>query len=284
MQTEPAPEIHASGFVASVTRPRFSFADLFLFTLLFAAVLVALEWRYEGKMAQVAAAAFRSPLPVALIVPKRPIPASDRGAYQHDYDFRSDWFTSNIPWWDTVLEPFKGRPGVNYLEVGLYEGRSALWMLENILTHPTAHLTGIDIFEGPLKDRCLENLRRLGAADKVTTIIEPSQVALRRLPLESFDIIYIDGSHAVNDVLEDAVLSFRLLKPGGILIFDDYRWVGALGAGAGTKDMPLDFPKIAIDRFVQCFDKDLEVIHHTEASNQLILRKRKVPDERTQEG
>ncbi len=183
-----------------------------------------------------------------------------------------------------MLEPYKGRPGVNYLEVGLYEGRSALWMLENILTHPSAHLTGIDVFEGPLKDRCLENLRRSGAGDKVTTIIEPSQVVLRRLPLESFDIIYIDGSHAVADVLEDAVLSFRLLKPGGILIFDDYRWVGALGAGAGTKDKPSDFPKFAIDRFVQCFDKDLEVIHHTEASNQLILRKRKVPDERTQEG
>ena len=60
-------------------------------------------------------------------------------------------------------------------------------------------------------------------------------MVLRRLPLESFDIIYIDGSHAVNDVLEDAVLSFRLLKPEGILIFDDYRWVGALVRGREPK-------------------------------------------------
>ena len=57
-------------------------------------------------------------------------------------------------------------------------------------------------------------------------MIEPSQVVLRRLPLETYDIIYIDGSHATSDVLEDAVLSYRLLKPGGLLIFDDYHWAG----------------------------------------------------------
>ena len=30
----------------------------------------------------------------------------------------------------------------------MYEGRSSVWMLENVLTDPTSHLTGIDVFEG----------------------------------------------------------------------------------------------------------------------------------------
>ena len=40
--------------------------------------------------------------------------------------------------------------------------------------------------------------------------------------INNFDLIYIDASHYAPDVLSDAVLAFKLLKPGGILIFDDY--------------------------------------------------------------
>ena len=36
-----------------------------------------------------------------------------------------------------------------------------------------------------------------------------------------FDLNYIDGSHTANDVLEDAVLSWPMLKEGGTLVFDD---------------------------------------------------------------
>ena len=36
-----------------------------------------------------------------------------------------------------------------------------------------------------------------------------------------FDIIYIDGNHESRYVMEDAVLSFRKLRVGGYLVFDD---------------------------------------------------------------
>lgn len=39
---------------------------------------------------------------------------------------------------------------------------------------------------------------------------------------EIFDIIYIDASHMSKDVIGDALLSFPLLKVGGVMIFDDY--------------------------------------------------------------
>ena len=69
------------------------------------------------------------------------------------------------------------------------------------------------------------NLRVAHAAHKVTKIKATSREALRKLPFESYDLVYLDGSHMAADVLEDAVLSFPLLKPGGILIFDDYQLV-----------------------------------------------------------
>ncbi len=125
-------------------------------------------------------------------------------------------------------------------------------------------MTVIDIFTGPYKETYLRNIEASGFADKVTTIAQASQVALRELPLETFDIIYIDGSHMKNDVLEDAVLSWRLLKSGGLVIFDDYQHVLRRGD-------EIEYPKMAIDPFVQCFERECEVIHN---EWQLILRKK----------
>ena len=71
--------------------------------------------------------------------PSEPPPVTDvprpefEGAkryYKREYEFTSNWFTHNLPYWHPILEPFKGKPDVHYLEVGLYEGRSAIWMLE----------------------------------------------------------------------------------------------------------------------------------------------------------
>jgi hypothetical protein len=63
-----------------------------------------------------------------------------------DYVFTQDWFTRKSPAWEVVLKDLAGKPDLQYLEVGVYEGRSVVWVLENILTHPTSHATGIDIF------------------------------------------------------------------------------------------------------------------------------------------
>jgi predicted O-methyltransferase YrrM len=218
---------------------------------------------------ELVAAAFRSPFPPVELASSGPHQPVNR-AYRGRYEFTQDWFTHHIPVWEAALASYKGKPGVRYLEIGLYEGRSAFWMLENILTDPTSRLTGIDLFDGELKERFLKNLRRSGAEDRVKVVVRPSQVELRTLPLEAFDIIYIDGSHATADVLEDAVLSYRLLKPGGVLIFDDYQWSGALLQGALTRDASGDFPKAAIDRFVECFEDRVRVIH---VSEQMIVEK-----------
>ncbi len=34
------------------------------------------------------------------------------------------------------------------LEIGVFEGRSTVWLLENILTHPSSTLTYVDTFAG----------------------------------------------------------------------------------------------------------------------------------------
>jgi len=247
----------------NLTKPKYSplFLILVIVVLLATEIITMYYWSSQVKNA-----AFQNPFPNVVVAERQNWPYPN--AYLKQYDFTKDWFSANIPVWEKVLEPFKGKANVNYLEVGAYEGRSVIWMLENILTDSTARLTAIDIFQGPYKDKYFKNIELSGSSDKVTTITNYSQLALRDLPFESFDIIYIDGSHAKCDVLEDAVLSWRLLKEGGLLIFDDYRYIGTFNSG--ELGDPKDFPKTAIDIFVHCFENHFDVVHN---AYQLILRR-----------
>jgi hypothetical protein len=56
------------------------------------------------------------------------------------YDFTVDWFSHNVPRWTEQLGAFAGRPDLRFLEIGSFEGRSAVWLLEHVLTHETARL------------------------------------------------------------------------------------------------------------------------------------------------
>jgi len=202
---------------------------------------------------------------------------------EQEYDFSTEWFVEHVPIWEKHLSSYRGQPKVRYLEVGLFEGRSTIWLLENILTHPTSHATGIDLFSEEYhfyknkesteadkvvnyKQKCLDNIQASGRADQVTVLEGYSQVVLRELPLsEPFDIIYIDGSHESKDVLEDAILCRRLLKDGGILIFDDYK------LQTWKKSSRLPKPDVGINAFMHFYGNEFEILH---LDWQLILRKK----------
>ena len=218
-----------------------------------------------------------APLPQARMsryeidVTPKPGPALDKPQrpYKAAYVFtpENDWFTQNSPVWNAILDGFKNTPDLRYLEVGCYEGRSAVWMLENVLTEPSSTLTCIDPFleqfGGQIaKQRFLANAQTASGPNRVDVIEGYSQVELRELPLHSFHIIYIDGDHVARAVLEDAVLSWRLLKAGGLIIFDDYAW-------EHQREPPFR-PLMAIDFFTEVFRGQVEVLHR---DYQVILKK-----------
>jgi hypothetical protein len=140
-------------------------------------------------------------------------------------------------------------------------------VLDNVLTHPSSRLTGIDI---ELPTKLLANVKASGQADRIELIEGPSQTELRRLPLRSFDLIYIDGSHTADDVLSDAVLAWGTLKHDGVLIFDDYNWDGVPLTGGARLPHAL-LPRLAIDAFLEAFRYELEVLLK---QYQVIVRKR----------
>lgn len=180
-----------------------------------------------------------------------------------EYSFSADWFASNSGVWQRVLANYADSPGISYLEVGVFEGNASTWMLKHVLTHPSATMVGIDLFEGDLEDRFWNNVGRTGAKQKVTALKGPSQELLRTLPPRSFDIIYIDGSHRAADVYQDIGQSWILLKTGGIMILDDYLWY------AGQWPATIR-PKLSIDAFLTAFGDELELLH---SGAQVVVRK-----------
>jgi predicted O-methyltransferase YrrM len=169
-----------------------------------------------------------------------------------DYEFTSDWFSHNIPEWQRQLRPLADQP-VQALEIGSFEGRSALWLLDNVLTHPSAAVTCIDVWwDADFERRFDRNVVLSGKSPQVIKRKGCSWSVLRSLRAGPYDFIYIDGGHEASIVLEDAVLCYRLLKPGGLLCFDDYEW---------PTDTLRHHLKKAVDVFLELYDRDMEVLH-----------------------
>jgi predicted O-methyltransferase YrrM len=182
---------------------------------------------------------------------------------KNKYIFTVDWFSNNIPIWSHYLQKYMNKPNLNFLEIGSFQGRSTVWLLENILTNSISKITCIDTFEGSIEHTInyQEHIKNLydvfkhnisDFKDKVIIKKNKSQIVLRQLE-DSYDFIYIDGDHKASSVLEDAVLSFPLLKNGGIMIFDDYLWF--------EMKNHIDNPKCAIDAFLEIYDDKIKVLH-----------------------
>ena len=143
-------------------------------------------------------------------------------------NFSSYWFLNNYNIFHYFL-PQDYNEKFCYLEIGSYEGLSAF----NVLYYyKNSKVTAIDLW-----DKCNSNSKSLNVnfseveknfeenlnGYNYNKIKNDSVTALRKLLRQKnyFDVIYIDGSHNGEDILSDAIESFKLLKNNGIMIFDD---------------------------------------------------------------
>ena len=146
-------------------------------------------------------------------------------------EFSNDWFSYRAIEFASSLGHLRHVP-VRILEVGSFEGLSALWFL--LFFPADTHLVCVDTFEGGaehhvegepreyllgLKDRFLRNTAF--ASWRIDVRVGKSEQVLFGLQPQSFDVAYVDGSHHAADALTDLVMCFHLLKPGGIMLIDD---------------------------------------------------------------
>ena len=122
---------------------------------------------------------------------------------------------------------YAGRP-ITYVEIGVWHGASAMWVCENILTHPASRGFGIDPYlpdgkhRKPEVDRVKRAARRrLRHFRNWNWLYETSRAALTDWQCGTIDLLYLDGSHLASDVLADFVLAWPHLTIGSGIIFDD---------------------------------------------------------------
>lgn len=189
-------------------------------------------------------------------------------------DWNADWSHTRAHW----PELFKtlgltGKPDLRFMEIGCFEGQSALALLETVLTDPTSTLVMIDPLEFSEineEDQLVRITRHVGRYfdnGQATIYNGRSEDVLAGRngtvwPIRSFDLIYIDGDHYPAGVMKDACAAWPILKPCGYLLFDDY--VPVLGDHPG--------PQPAIDAFVGFFADEI-ACHSVVGADQYLITK-----------
>lgn len=190
-----------------------------------------------------------------------------------DYQFTNEWFGYVRPIWSNLI------PQINptkILEIGSFEGASTCFLIDTLSPLKPIEIHCIDTWEGGIEHestntdlssveaRFIHNTNKATQSSKNKIDLEIhkgySDVQLAKLLANQkqgyFDFIYVDGSHQAPDVLCDAILSFRLLRVGGFIAFDDYLWAENLPYGID----PIRCPKIAIDAFTNVYCRKLRII------------------------
>ena len=152
------------------------------------------------------------------------------GYYKEKYEFALIWSMSRRPRWPRDVRPVIGEIGVRYG----YSAASFCFALPNAIYH------GWDLIgggHGGLKGEkdsfpyVMEMLARNLPQVEVHLTHENSQL-ITSLDVQ-FDIFHVDGNHRCECTLHDMRLAFAALKPGGLMIVDDYTYIQGVHKAVG---------------------------------------------------
>tara|TARA_B100001250_G_C19680136_1_gene735461 strand:+ start:57 stop:680 length:624 start_codon:yes stop_codon:yes gene_type:complete len=191
------------------------------------------------------------------------------------YEFTNDWFTKVAEDNWKILIPQVNPKKV--LEIGSYEGAATSFIINNV--NDCEEIFCVDTWEGGVEHEKMDAKsismkhveKRFDKNIEIAIKEAKSNVNIKKIKARSddalinllsegkknyFDFIYVDGSHQAPDVLLDAILSFKLLRVGGVIAFDDYLWNEELESGRD----PLRCPKPAIDAFTNLYVRKIDIL------------------------
>lgn len=124
-----------------------------------------------------------------------------------------------------LVQLLRQHPGCRFLEIGV--GSTFRQERFRVINELGIRYVGLD-FEHVCAQRRAD-LARGGIADRnITFLGNPSGTYLFNLirlarNRQTFDVIYLDGSHSIYVDLAAAIAAVRLLRPGALFLFDDVR-------------------------------------------------------------
>jgi predicted O-methyltransferase YrrM len=137
----------------------------------------------------------------------------------------NDYFSSSAFYFYNLLK--KLPKNFKYLEIGSYEGNSALYVSTNF---PNSNITCVDLWEDVEEYKGKDfniieknfdlNLKGLSNINKIKSTSDDFFIKNTIM----YDFIYIDGNHKFDYVLRDCENALRFLNNDGFLVCDDYIW------------------------------------------------------------
>ncbi len=137
----------------------------------------------------------------------------------------NDYFSANAFYFNNLLK--KLPKDFKYLEIGSYEGNSALYVAINF---PNSNITCVDLWQDVeeykgknfniIENNFDLNLKGLSNINKIKSTSDDFFVKNKTM----YEFIYIDGNHKFDYVLRDCENAWKFLNDDGFLVCDDYIW------------------------------------------------------------
>jgi cephalosporin hydroxylase len=139
---------------------------------------------------------------------------------------------------------------LNYVEIGCYAGGSACLMLQR----PNTNVISIDLGYPISPDIVYININKLNILNNKYKYLQGNSQSIQMLELLSneingINILFIDGDHSYQGVINDFNLYEPLVVKGGYIIFDDY-------------NDPIHSPEVkyAVDNIISKLNSDYIII------------------------
>lgn len=112
----------------------------------------------------------------------------------------------------------------NICEIGVNAGHSLLLMVS---VNPSADYLIFDLGGHSYTRPCVEYIKSQYPSTKITEVYGDTKLTLRNYLAKNktkFDMIHVDGGHDTHTVVNDFIYTEKLLKAGGVVVFDDYNY------------------------------------------------------------
>ena len=182
-------------------------------------------------------------------------------------DSNKKWFCNNLNFLTNNLDNTNNIN--NMLEIGSYEGRSAIFFLKKF---SKGQITCVDTWYGS-DEHDKKEFKNIEKNFDLNTNYFLKVNRLKKFKMTSdeffkinsdkFDLIYVDGDHSAKQVFRDINNSWNILNKGGCLILDDYMWWY-------YKDLKKN-PSTPINKFIL---NNINEINYLKVWHQVIIKKK----------
>lgn len=169
----------------------------------------------------------------------------------------TDYFSLNAYYWHSIINKTFNR--FSYLEIGSWEGNSAMFILKNF---NTKNVTCVDIWDLYNDSSKSEQIKRfenfqsnLKEFNERFSFHKSTSDEFFKNNEKKYDVIYIDGWHEAPQVYRDICNSWYCLNEGGLVVCDDFFY------GDIINNKNNNLPADSINRFILENQNKLKILN-----------------------